>query len=477
MPTIAEVRQKFPQYQDMPDAALADALHRKFYADMPRADFDAKIGLAPPTQGPTEPPPSAPAQDPNIVRGSVLPISRNRQTGDVSFDSNAGVIGALKSALSLPGDVSAGKFATKPEVPSMLSETDLARQGANEQEQLRRTMELATVASPMSAGARVAGSAAAAGVKAGKPALPEIEALKESARAAYKVADDAGIVVSEKSFGPVVKDIAQTAIKEGLDPTLHPGATAALKRLGEVQRQPVALSTIDTLRQVVKDAAASKAPGEARLANIMIDKIDDYVKSIGMKDVISAAENPSVATKALTDARALWGTARKSEAVENLVERATTRAGQFSGSGFENALRTEFRQFVMNKKNLRGYTDEQVSALKKVAEGGTVDNLARYLGKLAPTGVVSGVLSGGAGAAIGGGIGAVALPVAGFAARQYATHRTKANVQRVRETVRGVEREASGKARDNTKELLESILARSRILGGSQLLLAPNQRR
>jgi hypothetical protein len=47
MATIAEVRAQYPQYNDMPDAALADALHQKFYADLPKADFDAKIGLKP----------------------------------------------------------------------------------------------------------------------------------------------------------------------------------------------------------------------------------------------------------------------------------------------------------------------------------------------------------------------------------------------------------------------------------------------
>lgn len=47
MATIAEVRAQYPQYADMPDAALADALHKKFYADIPKADFDTKIGLKP----------------------------------------------------------------------------------------------------------------------------------------------------------------------------------------------------------------------------------------------------------------------------------------------------------------------------------------------------------------------------------------------------------------------------------------------
>ena len=48
MPTITEVRQKYPQYDDLSDDQLAGALHRKFYSDMPAEEFRAKIGLKPP---------------------------------------------------------------------------------------------------------------------------------------------------------------------------------------------------------------------------------------------------------------------------------------------------------------------------------------------------------------------------------------------------------------------------------------------
>jgi hypothetical protein len=37
-------RQQYPQYKDMSDAELANALHSKFYSDMSRAEFDRKIG-------------------------------------------------------------------------------------------------------------------------------------------------------------------------------------------------------------------------------------------------------------------------------------------------------------------------------------------------------------------------------------------------------------------------------------------------
>jgi len=45
MPSIAEIRQQYPQYADMSDADLADRLHQKFYADMPRDEFDLKAGI------------------------------------------------------------------------------------------------------------------------------------------------------------------------------------------------------------------------------------------------------------------------------------------------------------------------------------------------------------------------------------------------------------------------------------------------
>lgn len=47
MPSISEIRQKYPQYQDMDDQRLAEAIHKKFYADMPQEEFYGRIGLAP----------------------------------------------------------------------------------------------------------------------------------------------------------------------------------------------------------------------------------------------------------------------------------------------------------------------------------------------------------------------------------------------------------------------------------------------
>jgi hypothetical protein len=45
MATMSDIRQKYPQYADIPDLQLADALHQKFYADIPKQDFYKSINL------------------------------------------------------------------------------------------------------------------------------------------------------------------------------------------------------------------------------------------------------------------------------------------------------------------------------------------------------------------------------------------------------------------------------------------------
>lgn len=47
MAGLADFRKQHPEYNDMSDNALGDALHAKFYSDMPKKQFDAKMGLGP----------------------------------------------------------------------------------------------------------------------------------------------------------------------------------------------------------------------------------------------------------------------------------------------------------------------------------------------------------------------------------------------------------------------------------------------
>jgi hypothetical protein len=47
MASLAEIRAQYPDYADISDAELAEKLHGKFYSDMSREEFNAKVGFTP----------------------------------------------------------------------------------------------------------------------------------------------------------------------------------------------------------------------------------------------------------------------------------------------------------------------------------------------------------------------------------------------------------------------------------------------
>jgi hypothetical protein len=286
--------------------------------------------------------------------------------------------------------------------------------------------------------------------------LPEIKA---ASTAFYKQAEDAGVLINPKSYGSLADDVGKVALENRLDPTLTPDSFAALKRISELADPrvgPVSFKTLDMVRQIASDAQGATKPNDRRVAGLMVDKIDDFIAGMAEKDVVGG--DPKIASSTIVKARELWSMVKKLETVERLVDRAQTSAPNFSGSGFENALRTEFRALAKNEAQLRRWAPDEQKAIKKIARGGVVENTARNLGKMAPTGVVSSVLSGGAGFAAGGPVGAVALPAGGFAARQVATILTRRNVKALETLIRnGGESAAVTSKLTRARALLEAL--------------------
>jgi len=100
MASLAEVRSQYPQYNDMPDVALADALHQKFYADIPKDQFYKQIGL---TATPMVAPQQMASQIPSQVSTSQArpePTMQDRVMGTI--ETPAIVVGGLGKMVASP---------------------------------------------------------------------------------------------------------------------------------------------------------------------------------------------------------------------------------------------------------------------------------------------------------------------------------------------------------------------------------------
>jgi hypothetical protein len=107
-----------------------------------------------------------------------------------------------------------------------------------------------------------------------------------------------------------------------------------------------------------------------------------------------SAEGQEALTKfpAIRDAMTGYANSRKSELVQKTLEDAKRKAPNFSASGYENAIRTEFRHIATNTEKMALFNATERAAIDNIAKGGFGANALRFLGRFAPTGPVTGAL-------------------------------------------------------------------------------------
>jgi len=286
-----------------------------------------------------------------------------------------------------------------------------------------------------------------------KEATPSQQMLKDTANALYTDIDNMGAAVRPKAFSRMVQEIEADAIKMGIDPDITPSAWAALNRLKEKAEagQSVPTQELDTLRQVVSGAASKLDEKNGAIAVGMRETMDSFLDNAG-ETVLESVENASEVGAKYKKARDLWGRYRRSELLDEAFYKAQNQA-----SGFENGIRIQFRQLLQNKKSRKQFKKHELEAMEKVVRGGKAENALRLLGRLAPgegqaTNMLGASVGAAGGAAAFGPAGAVAVPAAGYIARQTAQRITANNGRLAQKLV-----EAGADARKIAQAYVQSV--------------------
>ena len=227
-------------------------------------------------------------------------------------------------------------------------------------------------------------------------AAPDIKTLKAKVTSAYNDLDNLGIRVQPKVYEIFANTLNARLKKEGIDPTLHPKSSAVINRIMDDIGQSKRPSELETLRKIAQGAAASIEKPDARLGTMIINEIDKGLDSLSSQ----------VGGK-FKEARALSQRAFKSQTITDMIENATHTA-----SGMENGLRIEARKILKNKKKSRGFTADEMKALRQIEEGTTAANTAKFLGKFGISeGQSTSMLGASIGIGGGGALGAVFGPL------------------------------------------------------------------
>lgn len=249
--------------------------------------------------------------------------------------------------------------------------------------------------------------------RARREQVPTRQDLEARAGELYDAAERTGRTATQQETQALDDAIRSIAQREGLiSPTgridaSYPRLRSIIRTLDDYAEGAMAPAQMMSVRKSLQNAAGSNDRAERRLGSIMLGEFDRFADNLAPQ---------------LPEARALWARARRAEQLETMREVAEAGASQYSQSGMENALRVQYRQMDrrIGRGQERGFSPQEIEAIQRVNRGTPASNLARNIGRGAPTGVggymASAVAPSIIGTMLGGPVGGVALPGVAMAA-------------------------------------------------------------
>ena len=226
--------------------------------------------------------------------------------------------------------------------------------------------------------ARAVGDIAGAVVKKLSPpvpgqAAPTLKEIKDQSQAAYKTSEQAGVVISPQSFTKFTSELPADLKALGYHPKVTPGTRNVIEALqDEAAQGPITLETLDKMRSIASGASVSRDANEARLAGIIVRRIDNYIDKLSAGDLLAGEAGAKDAIDALQSARALWRIKAKLQNISDIVD---------TGEALNdpNWVKNRFRMIVRKPAEFNKYTAEEQEIIKQVARTGRIETIARLV--------------------------------------------------------------------------------------------------
>lgn len=220
---------------------------------------------------------------------------------------------------------------------------------------------------------------------------PTTEMMQNQIRSAFKAAEDANLTVNIDAFQNRLFDINKRLRQEGWRPD-NPelaSVTRAVDALGQ-ERGPKDLADLRRIRNEIKISANPNDPNKYRLMKIVLNDFDDFLDNLPKNAIYSPFQGQEAqkGLQAWSEARKLFSTEKKAEIFTDILKNLPIEANKFGQSGAENYLANELRKLAKNDKQMRLFSRTEQAEIRKAAEGGKLQNMLRYVGRIAPIGAI-----------------------------------------------------------------------------------------
>lgn len=260
--------------------------------------------------------------------------------------------------------------------------------------------------------------------RTGAAEVPSAEALKTAATQGFESARESGVRIPAADLAATAQKLEAQLHQSGARAYLAPKTYAFLNELKNAPEGAFAdAGDLHGMRQAIGDAAASADKGERRAAMVVKRALDQQIEK-------SAPE--------LKDAIANYAALSRSATVTGKLEQANEAAGAAnSGMNLGNAIRQRFKSILLDPKQQRGYTPDEIAAMRQIVRGTYTENALRIVGNiLGGGGGLGSLAAAAAGAHAEGMAGAIGFPAIGMGVRRLGAMLTERQVNRLDEMLR-----------------------------------------
>ncbi len=305
--------------------------------------------------------------------GQIFPFSVDAQ-GNKQFDSNAGILGAVKRAFMLPGDVYTGK------------EQVMGPDGNVTPDMIGRSLEFATTFSPSTPGLRVGEKIIPGESKTGRrPDIepPSAQALYDEASRNYKAMRDSGVDYASDAVKTMAEAVKFKLEENGFDAEVAGKTHRILDKLANPPENSVAsVKGLHSARKTFgKISQNYNDPTDQSAASQALRGLDEFIGSDDPAAVV--AGTAADAANSLKAGNANFAAGKRSDTITGIDRAADLRAAAAnSGANTGNAIRQRVVSALLNKKTLSGFSPEEIASLETIAKGTVPQNLTRRVGNL-----------------------------------------------------------------------------------------------
>jgi hypothetical protein len=204
-------------------------------------------------------------------------------------------------------------------------------------------------------------------------AAPEIEEIKQAAAKIYGEIDNGGTTIKRGASRSLVNKINRSVLEKGIILDLPKPVRRSLRAINQRKGSELTMANIQGMLDVAKDLQSNIKPTIKRKGKIIQNQIISFLENLDPK-MLKSGDALRDVTK-LKSANALWGRARRSELLSDIVKDA-----DISKHPAGHVEREIGKLLKSNNKNRKFFSKEELSILESAIQSKGKDKLLSVLG-------------------------------------------------------------------------------------------------